>query len=483
MQFSCESCKAQLQIADEKVRGKRLVVRCKRCGAKIALADPLLSKSPPRVIAPPPSSAPLRDPDSDTESTRAMDSDVLERALRASKEDDGGPRPSPRTVPPPPPRETPPRDQPIWFAMIQGQQIGPISTAQLGRKAKAGEIAPRTYLWKEGMDSWVRAKEIQEVVSAFAAPPAAPPAPARPTPADDKVDLPFESASQDSGGGASAAPPEIGGGEAFLLSPETRTPPGGASPPDEGSIPPLAADSESEPGGLVISTDPDDSPPAALDLARWGAAELSKPRAETPLPAATGAASTAAAQAFGGGQAQKRGPLRFVVLGIAVAVIVALAAFALFSGRNESKHSRVQPPQPAQPTALASVAPAATPAEALAKTPEHKPAEAPAAEPAAVSSPVPTDVLKKKVDESMPALQGCLDQALQRDPALRLDRVLILATVAPNGTVTSTRIDKRTIDQSTLGTCLKNAARNIRFPSFSGAPIPVDIPIVVADSQ
>src|SRR5437763_870817 len=38
MQFSCESCKAQLQIADEKVRGKRLVVRCKRCGVNMERA-------------------------------------------------------------------------------------------------------------------------------------------------------------------------------------------------------------------------------------------------------------------------------------------------------------------------------------------------------------------------------------------------------------------------------------------------------------
>src|SRR5258706_8081407 len=53
MQFSCESCKAQLQIADEKVRGKRLIVRCKRCGAKIAISDPALAKAQPRVIAPP----------------------------------------------------------------------------------------------------------------------------------------------------------------------------------------------------------------------------------------------------------------------------------------------------------------------------------------------------------------------------------------------------------------------------------------------
>src|SRR5882762_1212867 len=98
MQFGCESCKAQLQIADEKVRGKRLIVRCKRCGAKIALADPALSNSSPRLVVVPasapgpvrlvprPGPAPER-PATDDESTRAMDSDLLERALRASRAD------------------------------------------------------------------------------------------------------------------------------------------------------------------------------------------------------------------------------------------------------------------------------------------------------------------------------------------------------------------------------------------------------------
>ena len=90
------------------------------------------------------------------------------------------------------------------------------------------------------------------------------------------------------------------------------------------------------------------------------------------------------------------------------------------------------------------------------------------------------EVLKKKVDESMPALQGCVDQALQREPALRVGKILILTTVAPSGEVTSTRIDKKNVDQSQLGACLKSAAKNIHFPSFSGEAFPLDIPIVVA---
>jgi predicted Zn finger-like uncharacterized protein len=507
MRFICESCKANLQIADEKIRGKRLIVRCKRCGVQIRIADPTLSPgSPSRAGAdasastskPPPgptrdsppasskvdsSAAPARGAaplPTDNESTRAMDSEVLERALRASKEDDAA-RPAQRSAPPPPPpRETPARDQPIWFAMVHGQQIGPMSQAELGRKAKSGEIAPRTYLWKEGMQSWVRAKDVQDVVSAFAAPPAPPAPPPRTTPTHTKVDLPFNPASGETKAAATGAPQPGGAAEPFLLSPETRTPEGGSHSP-------LAGESGVDAEGLVVSTDPDDSPPGAIDLARWGAEELSKPRAETPVPLGKGTAQSSAVDgnpAFGARASEKRGPLRFVVVGLVVAAVAALVVFALFYGRSEAKHSSLEPRESAPPAAAvpAPHGPAA-PSEAAAKTAEHKAPEPPAPEPVAGSAAVATDVLKKKVDESMPALQGCVDQAVQRDPEFRVGKLVILATVAPNGTVTSTRIDKRTVDQSPLGACLKTATRNIRFPSFNGAAIPVDIPVVVADGQ
>src|SRR5207245_6242666 len=160
MQFICESCEANLQIADEKIRGKRLIVRCKRCGVQIRIVDPALlpSQSGGKAVSsssqsggrpePWPSrgsqsggrpatgpiaraSAPRRE--TDTESTRAMDSEVLEKALRASKAGDAAPRAAavlaPRSEPPPPPpppRETPaPRDPAVWFAMIHGKQLGP----------------------------------------------------------------------------------------------------------------------------------------------------------------------------------------------------------------------------------------------------------------------------------------------------------------------------------------------------------------------
>src|SRR5438132_8646319 len=98
MHFTCDTCRATLHIADEKVKGKRLVVRCKRCGSKISIADPALAAGAAARVAAPAQAAPKPitiehapiDPgggksDSDTESTRAMETSVLEEALRASK--------------------------------------------------------------------------------------------------------------------------------------------------------------------------------------------------------------------------------------------------------------------------------------------------------------------------------------------------------------------------------------------------------------
>ena len=162
MQFSCESCKALLQISDEKLRGKRLVVKCKRCGSRIQIADPALG-TPSRVeavMATPRSVSTVSGvptaPDTDTESTRAMDTEMLARALRASKEDGAAPDAA---------------SQLSWFALIANKQEGPFSRAELALKTGQGLIGPRTYLWREGMADWVRAKDVPEAASFLASAP------------------------------------------------------------------------------------------------------------------------------------------------------------------------------------------------------------------------------------------------------------------------------------------------------------------------
>ena len=230
MQFSCESCQATLHIGDDKVKGKRLVVRCKRCGARIHISDPALGPAPASaapqatsaVLSPvakaAPKSAPAPTPareelrpvgqdderDSDTEDTRAMESDVLEKALQASKRDDltsglASAKPGLKAAPKPgalrrsPAPEASPvlRDPPVWFAMVGGKQTGPMSRAEIALKTAINGISGRTYVWKEGMAGWLRGAEVPELASLFAPPPAKPaPAAAKPAPTATKTTPP-----------------------------------------------------------------------------------------------------------------------------------------------------------------------------------------------------------------------------------------------------------------------------------------------------
>jgi hypothetical protein len=108
-------------------------------------------------------------------------------------------------------------------------------------------------------------------------------------------------------------------------------------------------------------------------------------------------------------------------------------------------------------------------------------AQAPAVEKA--DSGLTADDVRKKLDQNKGALQGCIDQALRREPNLRVGKIHIATTIAPSGSVTAAKIDKRTVDESPLGSCLKRATRRIVFPAFAGDAFDVDIPIVVTAGE
>jgi hypothetical protein len=124
------------------------------------------------------------------------------------------------------------------------------------------------------------------------------------------------------------------------------------------------------------------------------------------------------------------------------------------------------------------------PAPANAADPPPKPAEttpSPAAQPRPIG--LTAEQVREKLDENKSALQGCVDEALRRDPNLRVGKIHIAATIAPSGQVSDARIDRRSVDEAPLGACLRRATRRISFPQFSGEPFEVDIPIVVSAGQ
>ena len=454
MQFSCESCKAHLQIADEKVRGKRLIVRCRRCGAKIALADPALANSSPRLVAssstpgpmrivPQPAPGPKRQ-HTDTESTRAMDSDVLERALQASKAAQEGPQngaPATEKLHFPPP--VPSLDGPIWFAMLRGKQTGPLTREELKARAHDGEIGPRTYLWREGMDAWQRALEVADLTEMFPRLPApAPPVPA-PLPA--------------------AAPAQA----AVAAGPGDRTTieqaPAAERPPlaDVFREPPLAP-----------------APKDALDLARWATSESPEQQEPSPALAAPPVQQEPApapvprnAPMFESAAPTERGPF-MVFLGLMALAAAAIVLWVVLAAGPEKDEPRTEVrSQGNHPAAAPQAAQPAEPADPRPGVPSPQEQAAPTG--------LTADQVHRKLDENKPALQGCVDDALRRDPHLKVGKIHVATTIAPNGQVTAAKIDQRSVDESALGACLKGATKKIVFPQFAGAAFEVDIPIVV----
>ena len=464
MHFSCESCKTNLMIADEKVRGKRLVVRCKRCGAKITISDPALAhrSAPPPAAKPTPGELDHHPRETDTESTRAMDSELLEKAVQASRRDEplaldatnGAARSKPAPAPPPP--AAPAAEPAIWFAMLAGKQTGPLTRAELDEKTAQGSVGPRTYLWKEGMPSWQRAKELPELAPLFPAPPPPLPPPinehpvARPLGASIRTPVPGETKPITKPIKVSAPKQK----EKEKEKEEERT-----------TVDPLPLGErvhQEKVASELFTAEPSRS---AADLARWASEELTKkPRTERQRQAVISADKMFARASDHG----SRAPL--VVVFLVLLAAAAVAAWLYFSPRVDAPGPPASAAPPRQPVRR----PEQTPAP---PSPE-KPAEAPPQQ-----TGLTADQVRKKLDENKSALQGCIDEALKRDPNLRVGKIHIATTIAPSGQVTTARIDKRTVNESQLGSCLKRATMHIAFPAFAGDPFDVDIPIVVTATE
>ena len=488
MQFGCQSCKASLSIADDKVRGKRLVVRCRRCGSRIQIADPAFSASPV-LLDGPAVQAPARPARSDGQSpaARTHRPPVANRPLGTTA-GARGLASAARSAPPSPHVA----DQPIWFAMIGGQQEGPFGAGELARRVRGGAIGPRTYVWREGMSAWQRSEEVPALAALLGArPPLS--APPRPVPST-AVREPAKTASPravelvprakevslGAAQGRPAVPPHAAEAPRATseASPPAPEPLSFGSPPSE----PPAEDGEPlDAEQANIHLEPiDPEPDPGVEMIQTSAIEVVErihpPSALERVQRASGQLAGQARSMLARLRPAAADPQRVALaIGGALAAL-GLVAFAL-GGR--------QPPDaPARAAAQPGGSPA-SPAAARSNPPERRAAaEAPPPRPdERADLPLSASVVRKKLDENKRALQGCVDEALRREPALRVGKLNVAATIAPSGAVSAARIDNRAVDESALGACLKRTTRGIVFPSFAGGPFEVDIPIVVGSGD
>lgn len=127
MKFYCEQCNTKYSIAEEKVRGKVLKVRCKSCGNIITVRDP---------EAPTPA---------------AQD-----------------PVASLRPGPPKAPGASPRIPQTNWYYSVNGQSSAPMDLEVLKARYETGELGDESYVWHESIIEWKPVRDVDIFESALA---------------------------------------------------------------------------------------------------------------------------------------------------------------------------------------------------------------------------------------------------------------------------------------------------------------------------
>ncbi|MGZ3460156.1 MAG: GYF domain-containing protein, partial [Archangium sp.] len=167
MNFFCNKCQRRYSIADDKVRGKTVKVRCKNCQNVISVEGPPAEAEERTRVVSLENLELLREQDRSLSEAGPASSTPRAAAANTSWDDE-------------PTRTMPVRDtRSPWFAMVKNKQEGPLDEVALGELVASGAVTPRSYFWQQGMPDWKRAQDIPELAGLFAsaAPPPAPPPP------------------------------------------------------------------------------------------------------------------------------------------------------------------------------------------------------------------------------------------------------------------------------------------------------------------
>src|SRR5205823_9886933 len=97
-----------------------------------------------------------------------------------------------------------------------------------------------------------------------------------------------------------------------------------------------------------------------------------------------------------------------------------------------------EPAKPPEQTKAQTPPPTEKPAPPKAEETAPPPAENKPPVPVVPAQPagLTADQVRRKLDENKSALQTCIDEALRRDPNLRVGKIHIATTIAPSGAVT-----------------------------------------------
>src|SRR4051812_20946454 len=196
MKFVCDRCQTKYSIADERVRGKVLKVKCKSCANVITVREarahssagfPTLSAGAPahsRGGAQAALSIPMETPAIDSERTQLAQSPF-------GAESEGFPDLLAPAAPSAPVRRSTGSlsavgsadDLVQWYMALDGNRTGPFTRSKLVEKLAPLAKSADVHIWNEKLDGWKPPAAIPEIAAEITrrrAP--APPIPRRPTP-------------------------------------------------------------------------------------------------------------------------------------------------------------------------------------------------------------------------------------------------------------------------------------------------------------
>jgi predicted Zn finger-like uncharacterized protein len=123
MKIVCDACQAKYSISDDKVQGKVFKIRCKKCSNIIVVRGGAGAQE----AAP----APAQEKD-----TRVYDYGY-----------EGG-------------EQAPAGDEAVWHVVINQDQVGPMTAAEVQQRFAGGEIDAETYAWREGFADWIPLSQV-----------------------------------------------------------------------------------------------------------------------------------------------------------------------------------------------------------------------------------------------------------------------------------------------------------------------------------
>ena len=126
MKIVCDACQAKYSISDDKVQGKVFKIRCKKCSNIIVVRGGASAAEAAAAPAP-------------EKETRTYDYGYDGGGEQAAAGEDA-----------------------VWHVVINQDQVGPMTAAEVQQRFTGGEIDADTYIWREGFADWMPIAQVDQ---------------------------------------------------------------------------------------------------------------------------------------------------------------------------------------------------------------------------------------------------------------------------------------------------------------------------------